>query len=207
MPHPYNRIAQATIVSRLHGQECNNVLHFGVNPAEIALIQLAVAIVTCLVSTFRPMTSDEWVLQQVNVREIWPNLGDPVEYIHTSAVSGTGLPTSPSFVAYLMRVRTGKGGKSNRGRHFFPGVVENDVTQSRLTDSSMEKFLAFCNCLRDAFIRQGELAAPDFEIGVLSRTRAKIVGQSAETAFTPATQLVPVREVAVMRSRRIGHGS
>lgn len=207
MPHPFNRIAQATIVGRLHGQETNNVLHFGVNPAEIALIQLAVIIVGCIVSSFRPMAGDDWSLEKITVRELWPNLSDPVDYIHNVSVAGTGLPSSPSFVANLMRMRTGLGGRSNRGRTFWPAVIENDVTSSRLTDAGYDRFVTFCNCLRDAFIKQGELAAPDFEIGVLSRTRAAAVGNTIETAFTPATSLTPVREVARMGSRRIGNGS
>lgn len=207
MPHPFNRIVQATIVGSLHGQETNNVLHFGVNPAEILLTQLAVAIVTCLVSTFRPMAGDDWLLEKVTVRELYPNLSDPVDYIHNVTVAGTGLPSSPSFVANLARIRTGLGGRRNRGRIFLPAVVENDVTSSRLTDSAMTKFQAFCACLVGQFVKQGELAAPDFEIGVLSRTKAKEVGQTIETAFTPATSITPVREVARMGSRRIGHGS
>jgi hypothetical protein len=207
MPAPFPRIVQATVVGKLHGQETNNVLHFGTSDMEAILIQLAVAIVTCLISTFRPMTSDEWVLEKVVVRELHPELGDPIDYIHNVAVAGTGLPTSPSFVAYLMRIKTGKGGRSNRGRTFWPGVIENDVTKSLLTDGSMDKFVAFCNCLRDAFIKQGELAEPTWNLGVLSRTRAAIPPNTISSAFTPATSLVPVREVARMGSRKVGVGS
>lgn len=207
MPPPYPRIVQATVVSKLHDQECNNVLHFGTSDLEAILLQLGIAVVTCLVSTFRPMTSDEWVLDKIVLRELYPDLSDPVEYIHNVTVQGTGLPTSPSFCANLMRVRTGKGGRSNRGRVFWPGVIENDVTKSRLTDGGMDKFVAFCNCLRDAFIKQGELAEPTWNFGVLSRTRAKLVGQTLSSAFTPATVLVPVREVARMGSRKVGVGS
>jgi hypothetical protein len=207
MPAPFPRVVQATVVSKLHDQECNNVLHFGTSDLEAILLQLGVAIVTCLVSTFRPMTSDEWVFEKVVLRELHPELSDPVEYIHNVTVQGTGLPTSPSFCANLMQIKTGKGGRSNRGRTYWPGVIENDVTKSRLTDGGMDKFVAFCNCLRDAFIKQGELAEPTWNLGVLSRKKASTPPNTVSSAFVPATALVPQRIVARMGSRKVGVGS
>jgi len=207
MPHPYDRIVQATVVGDLHGEETNNVMNFGVNGSETLIVQLAVAIVTCLISTFKPMAAEEWTLTKVQLRTLWPVLTDPVDHIHGATVQGAGLPGSPSFVANLMRIRTGLGGRSNRGRNFWPGVIENDVTRSRLTDAGYDKFLSFCSCLASSFIAAGAEDSIPFEIGVLSRTNAKKPGQTIETAFTPATSITPVREVARMGSRKIGVGS
>lgn len=205
MPQPFTAVAQCVIVGKLHGQDTNNVLHFGANGVEPNLQQLLADILDCIVTAFRPAASDEWSLTKVTGRILAPQLTDPIDLIPANAVTGSGLPANPSFVANLIRINTGLGGRTHRGRIFLPASIENDVTASRLTDAGYAKLVAFAACLAGKFIKGG-VDNPPWEIGVLSRTNAKKEGQTIITAFTAAVKLTPVREVARMGSRKIGHG-
>jgi hypothetical protein len=208
MPHPYNRIVQAVIVGLLHGQETNNVLHFGGNGTEPNLNQLLADILDCIVTTFKPAASSEWTLTKISGRPLFPQLGDPIDLFPTTAVAGTGLPAETSFSANIIRINTGLGGRRHRGRIFMPAVIANDVNQSKLTDNGLAKLVAFAACMAGKFIKApNAVDNPAWEIGVLSRTQAKVQGETLETSFTPATVLTAQRVVGVMRSRRIGHGN
>jgi hypothetical protein len=90
----------------------------------------------------------------------------------------------------------------------MPAVIANDVNQSKLTDNGLAKLVAFAACMAGKFIKAANAVDnPPWEIGVLSRTQAKVQGETLETSFTPATVLTAQRVVGVMRSRRIGHGN
>jgi hypothetical protein len=208
MPHPYTKIVQATIVGVLHGQETNNVLHFGGNGVDPALAALLADILDCIVTAFRPAASNEWALTKVSGRPLFPQLGDPIDLFPNAPVTGSGLPAETSFSANIIRINTGLGGRRHRGRMFMPAVIANDVNQSKLTDNGLAKLAAFAACLAGKFIAApGAVDQKVWEIGVLSRTQAKAEGQTMETGFTPATVLTAQRVVGVMRSRRIGHGN
>jgi hypothetical protein len=208
MPNPFTKIVEVTIAGTLHGQETNNVLHFGGNGAEPNLNQLLTDVLDCIVTAFKPAASSEWSLVKVAGRPLFPTLGDPLDKFPAAPVTGTGLPAETSFSANIIRINTGLGGRRHRGRMFLPGVIANDVQQSKLTDSGLAKLVTFAACLAGKFIKaSGAVDFPAWEIGVLSRTTAKTAGQTIETGFTPATVLTPQRVVGVMRSRRIGHGN
>jgi hypothetical protein len=196
-----------TIEGVLHGQQTVNVLHFGANAPEPNWNQLIADILDCITTALRPATSSEWTLTKLTHRRLFPNLSDPEDHFPAVATAGTGLPSETSFSANIIQIRTGLGGRRHRGRMFLPGVIANDVNQSRLTDNGLAKLVAFAACMAGKFIHlPADVDQKAFEIGVLSRTQAKVQGETLESAFTPATNLVAQRVVGVMRSRRIGHG-
>jgi hypothetical protein len=207
MPKPFNSVGQVTIEGVLHGQQTVNVLHFGANTPEPNWNQLIADILDCITTALKPATSSEWTLTKLTHRVLFPQLGDPSDHFPGVAIAGTGLPSETSFSANIIQIRTGLGGRRHRGRMFLAGVIANDVQQSRLTDNGLAKVVAFAACMASKFVRNpGILDNPPFEIGVLSRTTAKEQGNTIETGFTPATNLIAQRVVGVMRSRRIGHG-
>jgi hypothetical protein len=207
MPNPFSAVGQVTVEGVLHGQQTVNVLHFGANAPEPNWDQLITDILDCINTALKAATSSEWTLTKLTHRRLFPTLGDPVDHFPAVAIAGTGLPSETSFSANIIRINTGLGGRRHRGRMFLPGVIANDVNQSRLTDNGLAKLVVFAACMAGKFIKApGAVDNPSFEIGVLSRTTAKEAGQTIETAFFPATSLNPQRVVGVMRSRRIGHG-
>ncbi len=200
------RVVQVVISYSLHGQLCNNVLHFGTDNFEDEIPALLQDILTCITNSLRPAVSEDLVVNGLTGRELYPVLKDPEELTPAVVTQGTGLPGGVSFSAYLYQIKTGLGGKSNRGRIYIPGTIENDVNLSRVSDAAMVKLIAFATCLANKFISRAAGSSP-WQIGVLSRKKSTEAGQNIGTAFNVATVLRPVKEVAVMRSRRIGNGN
>lgn len=201
----HTRIAELVVKGRLHGQETNNVMHFGFTGIEPNYAALALAVINCIFTALRPALTEDWTLEMVTVRELWPVKRDPVEVQPPQATAGTGLPGGVSFSAYLIRKRTGLGGRTNRGRIFVAGTVENDVNQSRLTDVGLQRLQVYVQCLIDTFISlPGNVK--EWEIGVLSRKELSAAGATHQLSFTECTNLIAVREVKSMRSRQVGHG-
>jgi hypothetical protein len=64
---------------------------------------------------------------------------------------------------------------------------------------------AFLTCMAGKFT--GANASTPWRLGVFSPTNLKAVGGSFDTAFREATQLSPSATLAVMRSRKLGHGA
>jgi hypothetical protein len=199
-------VVQVVIKGKLHGQETNNVLHFGATAAEPNYAALILDVIACIYDSLRPAITDEWKLELVTARQLWPVMSDPIEQTPPQTTQGTGLPGGVSFSAYLIRIRTGLGGRTNRGRMYIAGTIENDVNLSLMTDSAMTKIQAFVTCMITKFI-SSQASQKAFEIGVLSRKEMTAAGATAQTAFTEAKTLIAMREVASMRSRKIGHGN
>lgn len=203
----HTAIVKVVVKGRIHGQETNNVWHFGATGVEPAYLQLILDVIDCIFTTLYPATSEDWTLEMVTAQQLWPQKLDPIEHVPVQPANPSrGLPAQASFVAYLVRIRTGLGGRTNRGRMYLAGAVENDVNLSRLSDGAMTKLAAFVACMVGKFIST-EGAGKAFEIGILSRKELSAVGATEQLSFTEARQLIPVREVKSMNSRKIGHGN
>lgn len=203
----HSDVCQVVIKGTLHGQETNNVLHFGATGLEPNYAQLIIDIIDCIFTALRPAVSEDWRLTSVSARRIFPTLGDPHEGFPDEPTLGTGLPGGVSFSAYLVQIRTGLGGRSHRGRFFIPGTIENDVNQSQLTDAGYAKVLVFLTCMIGKFITTNTAARKAWELGVLSRKLSTGVGGTVGLGFFEGTTLILQRDVACMRSRRRGHGN
>ena len=206
MSAKHNAIVRVVIKGRLHSQETNNVLHFGFTGIEPNYAQLIADIIDCIFQSLRPAVSEDWALEMVTAQQLWPVRLDPIEQTPAVVTAGTGLPGGVSFSAYLIRIRTGLGGRTNRGRMYIAGTIENDVNLSRLSDSGLAKVVAFATCMIGKFVTTAT-STKAFEIGVLSRKELAVALATEQTAFTEATNLIAVREVKSMRSRQIGHGN
>jgi hypothetical protein len=206
MPKPYGAVAQVVIVGELHGQVTNNVLHFGGNGLEFNLNQLITDVIDCINTTLKQAVSEDVAFKKVTARLLYPVLGDPVEAEFAPGTLGTGLPAQASFVAMLIRLNTGLGGKTKRGRMFIPGAIENSVNASRLSDSALLLLAAFCACMIGKFLHTVE-SPKAWELAVYSRKLGTALGATPEVGTFPVKTMTPIREVASMRSRRIGHGN
>lgn len=200
----FAHIARAVVQGKLDGQITENVWHFGTDATVPNWTDLANAIIACIISSFKPMAGDAWALDHVGITPIYPSAGDEIIIYPSSPVNGTGLPPLPSFNANLIRIQTGLGGRTHRGRMFLPAVIGNDVQHGQLTDAGYAKVVAFALCLAQKFIFDEGVDATVFKLGVLSRKG--LTTATTATHFVRATNLQPQRIVAVMRSRKIGHG-
>lgn len=115
----------------------------------------------------------------------------------------------PTFCAGLVSLRTGLGGRSNRGRSYYAGISEADSSVSRLDPDCFARLQDVGDSLLSTF---GPTPSQPFvEYGVWSRLRGEVTGGDSPfdigAGFTPITQCVARRLIATQRHRKIGHGT
>lgn len=212
MPAPWVAGAQARIHGEIHGQQTVNVLNFGTNSAildgpalDALLLQLAAALLDCVITTLLPAVSIDWRAVSCDAKRIYPVVSDPIIATADGGMVGEKSATSVSFAASLLSLRTGGGGRKGRGRLFLPPAGEAEILQSQLDSGTMTDLTAFAACLAGKFL--GASPSTDWRLGVLSRVTAGPTNAAFDSGFRICTQLSPVQDVAVMRSRRKGHGA
>jgi hypothetical protein len=207
----YTRILQARLLGRLHGQQTVNVLNFGSNEAAAdntaliaILVQLGTQIILCVTSTLVGGVTSDWTLETVETKQLYPTPSDPVATTPPAGTVGEHGPTSVSFAAALVNIRTGGGGKRGRGRIFLPPPGEAAITDSIISDTPTGDFYAsFLTCMFNKY--GGAAGTENQEIGVLSR-RAIATGTAPLDALRPATSLEMNTSMSVLRSRKVGSG-
>ena len=212
MAAPWARGAEVRIVGKIHGQETVNVWTMATNtvvndgPAlDQLLLDLATAMRECVAEFLLPAVTSDWEFVQCDARTIYPAPGDPI--VATAQAGGNvgeRGATSVSFAAQLVNIRTGNGGRRGRGRKFLPPPGEADMTASAIDDATLVLLAAFLACVAEKFIGAG---SQPWRIGVLSRKDLTGIGGSFDNAFREATQLNPVRNAALLSSRKVGKGS
>lgn len=212
MAAPWVAGAQARIIGEIHGQQTVNVMHFATNDAiedqgalDEILLALATAMLECVVETLLPAVSVDWKVVRCDAKRIYPVLSDPIVATAVPGSVGELGPASASFEASLVNVRTGGEGRRGRGRIFLPPPGEAAVAASAIDGPTLTLIAAYCACVATKFMG----AAPDtpWHLGILSRAKLASVGGNFDNSFRVATSLNPVADLAVMRSRKKGHGA
>jgi len=211
MPAPWSFAAQVRIVGSLHGQTTINVLNFATNevviddPNGLALLKaLANSVAQCVESALLPALTSDWRFVKVDARKIHPTLGDEVDADPPNDNEGQLAPTEVSFAATLVSIGTGGGGRSGRGRIFLPPAGEAQIANSEIDGPTMILIATFLACIAGKFI--GQAASTPWRLGVLSRKKVNNVLPSFDTRFREALSLVAKPTVAVLSSRKKGHG-
>lgn len=212
MAAPWVAGAQARIIGELHGQQTVNVMNFATNTAiadpgslDTLLLQLAAAMLECVVTTLLPAVTQNWTAIRCDAKRIYPEISDPIVATADPDSVGALSSTSVSFAASLVNLRTGTGGKRGRGRIFLPPAGEGEIANSALSGPALALITEFCLCVAGKFLGAG--ATTDWRLGILSRKDLTGVGGTFDNSFRIVTSLNPVADVAVMRSRRKGHGA
>jgi len=212
MPPPWSAGAQARIIGEIHGQQTVNVMHFATNDVindqgqlDTLLLALADAMLQCAIDTLLPAVTQDWRLVQCDARRIAPSPSDPIIATAPGGSVGELGETSVSFAASLINIRSGSGGRNGRGRIFLPPPGEAQVQQSAIDGPTLVLLADFLTCVGTQFL--GAAPVSNWHLGILSRTELGGVIGNFDNAFHPAVSLNPVANLAVMRSRRKGHGS
>lgn len=214
MPAPWNAHATAKILGEIHGQQTVNVLHFATNSAlgggaDVALlVALAAAIMQCVETVLLPAVTEDWRVSAVETQYVGTVTGgtttDPTIVTPTGDGIGQLGPTSVSFAAALMQLRSGIKGKRGRGRTFLPPPGEANVVNSSIDDPGLALFVSFMNCLLGKFVGSG--ATTDWRLGVYSRKTGGGIFGNFDNAFAEVKQLTMQGKLAVIGRRKIGHG-
>jgi hypothetical protein len=200
------------ILGKLHGQDCIQVLHFNTvtevndNPARDALILVLLqAVLACITEQLLDAVTSEYRLVGLEGTEVLPTIGDPIFLAAPANTIGTRGPTSSSVLATLIQIRTGLGGKTHRGRNFWPPAGEADSNVSILSGDVMTALTEFINCIAGKFI--GPAKTEPWSIGVYSRKLGSPTNTQWPQGFTDATSMVASEVIAVMGTRKLNRGS
>jgi hypothetical protein len=211
MPSPWARGAQFRIIGELHGQTTVNVFHAATNtviqdgpPLNQLLLFAAQAIADCVVDLLLPGVTSDWRFIAVEARQIFPGPSDPIIVTGVPENVGQLSACSHSISSALLRVRTGTGGRSGRGRMFLPPPGEAEITTSTIDGPTLALLAAFAGCVAVKFM--GQNPETEWHIGVLSRKNLTAVGGTFDGAFREAVTLSPVADLAYMGTRRRGRG-
>ena len=212
MPAPWTQGVRVRIIGRIHGQETVNVLHFATNtvindsPSRDALIlALLVAMLDCIGEHFLNAVTQDWTLVGLEGIPIAPTPGDPIFKAADPGTVGTLSASSTSFIATLVQIRTGLGGRTHRGRVFFPPAGEAGTNNSLIINTVLDEMQLFLQCVLNKFVGIG--ATEPWRLGVLSRKILNNSPANFDTAFTEATSLTVSDKAAIMGSRKVGRGS
>lgn len=205
-----NNIYQVVVKGKIQNQDYRNVMHFGgdvdANDQDWTplLLALATAVMQCYVTVLLPGLPASFSLQGVSAKRIYPAITDEVEYT-TGAGPGTGAGEAlPSFVSCKVELKTGTGGRRNRGRIFLPGPTEGNTGESTLSVTGAQLFTDFMLCIAGKFI--GASATQPYRLGVLSRAAIK-GGSNIQAAYKEVKSYSVSTILAVMRRRKVGSGS
>lgn len=211
MPPPWARGAQLRIIGEVHGQATVNVLHMATNQVvndEAQLNALLLAAVTalkeCVVDLLLPAVTSDWKFVKCDGRIVYPVIGDPIEVTGQPENVGELSPTSHSISSSLLKVKTGIGGRTGKGRMFLPPPGESEIAQSTVDGPTLVLIAAFAACLAEKFM--GANRTTDWEFGVLSRKLAGVINGDWDAGFRAATSLSPVADLCYMGTRRKGRG-
>ena len=99
------------------------------------------------------------------------NLGGLATGIYVLAISppqagGLGVGALPGSVAFCVSLRTALAGRRFRGRKYFSGLAESDVTGNELSPTRGAAIVAACNDLKDALNSLGNPLSVFSTVGV-----------------------------------------
>jgi len=160
----------------------------------------------CAGDTLLPSVPSDWKFVQCDAQPTSPTPSDPIVATAPATSVGARGPTSVSFASTLVNIRTGGGGKNGRGKKFLPPPGEADITASAIDNATLLLIADFLVCVATKFM--GAAPTTPWRLGVLShKINVQLVGGGFDNAFRVATSLNPKADLAVLRSRRKGHGA
>jgi hypothetical protein len=213
MAGPYNAGIRARIVGKISGQDCIQVLHFGVNVPWVVdtvtvnnrLKELANAIHDCIVSTLLPASANNYTYNFTECKAIFPNESDFVPNDNIAPDVGAQGEQGVLVGSQLVEVLTGGGGRRGRGRNFWPPAAEVNALAGQWNPAALVLIAAFCACMAGKFMEPNPTT--DFRFGVYSRTTDDELLNDFSSSFREAIALRPSSIIATMGTRKLNRGS
>jgi hypothetical protein len=130
---PNDQVARAVLRFLWEAQIVQNVLHFQKGDGWITaqLVALGEQLVDWWDTSWKTSSPTNLRLQEVHVTDLQP--GGGITSIIPAEIVGTGSsPSLPNNVTAAVKLTTGLGGRSNRGRIYHVGLCEGQVIASQL---------------------------------------------------------------------------
>lgn len=208
-----------TLVSQLHGQQCQNgywfreaSMHTGPDDDALQCQQIIERFNSRIMAWIKQFANTEWHPIGLVCATMIPRFGPIAEAGYESG-SGDQLNESlPSSIAAILSLRTGLGGRNRLGRSYYPGISEGDHSASRLTPDSLSRLQGIGDALLSGFGHTDP--ANLFHYGVYSHKLGDVpsttLGEGkiiTMAGFTPITQTIARGRLGTCRHRMLGHGS
>jgi len=138
-------VAEATVVHVQDNQLLVNTLYFfsTVPITEANLYALASGLGDIWENTFMPLKSSTVFLSEVNVIQLVPVPAPTAAWSPLTVVQGGDTnAASPNNVSLAISFRTGLSGRSYRGRNYWIGFTEPNVTNNQIDGTLVNSILA-----------------------------------------------------------------
>lgn len=186
------------VVNQLLDQQLVENVFYISNHADSTLEAMEDVVNNNLLNWFNDI-SNELAVTSVSVQSLAPVHTDPYE--EAKAFNGGDLFAAlPVANAAIVSLKTGLGGRHNRGRKYLAGIPQQDVDNSRLEDAKRAAMQATWNTINDYFKDGGSGLAT---WGIYNKT---VVGGVPTHNFVPIQSVIVRPILGTMRSRLPGHG-
>lgn len=140
-----DNVAEATVVHVQDSQLLVNTLYFfsTIPITEARLLELATGLGASWTALFMPLKASAVYLSEINVIQLVPVPAPTAAWSPPTVVQGgNSNPASPNNVSLAVSFRTGLSGRSYRGRNYWLGFTEPDVTNNQIDSALILDILA-----------------------------------------------------------------
>lgn len=135
-----------------------------------------------------------------------PKHGPIVEHVYAGGTGDQEDESLPSYCSAILSLRTGFGGKSNRGRLYIGGIPENDTSESILDVDSFAALRDIGDQLLAGFGPSG--SSSYYRYVVYSKKLGNPTDNTPTTAgIRPITHILARRTLGTQRHRLLGVGT
>lgn len=197
-------IIRGVVSGHLHGQLVENVFFFRAKNAGIPDNEIAATVRDKVVDQLNNDVSEQMVFERVKVQEIFPVMRDPFELPINMAGVQAG-EAAPSLVAGIVSLKTGLGGRRNRGRKYVAGLLRDNIDLSLIDQARVDSMQVSWNSINSWFAADNNLS--NLTWGILHRTLNGAPVPLSADSYVPITSVVVQRVAGSMRTRRPGRGA
>lgn len=199
---PVPNVVQLEAVYSMDGQTVENVYHYQMPAAVDATLMLdfAAAWVVEWIANQKAYIPTEVSLINVKVTDLTTAVSPVVNYSSGMPIAGTQTGALlPNNCTLCFTKRTALRGRSNRGRLYWPGLGEPNVTNNTVGSALVASIITGLNNMRTVVSPLG-----NWEMVVVSRFHEKVARPSG--IFTPVTNFTSDGKVDSQRRRLPGRG-
>lgn len=197
-------IIRGVVKGHLHGQLIENVFFFRAKNAGIPDFEIAATVRDKVVNYMQQSVSEQMVFESNTVQEIFPVMRDPFELVYTRGGLQVG-EAAPSLVAGIVSLKTGLGGRRNRGRKYVAGLLRDNIDSSLIDVGRVASMQSEWETINSWF--QVGNALSNLTWGILHRSFNGAPVPVDANSYVPITSVVVQRIAGSMRTRRPGRGA
>lgn len=209
---PFQLVFHLTFVQTLHGQTIQNGYYFTNNNQwndALTAFELNNKITffrTQVLPSIKAIQSQEVVHKTLIMAQLFPHNGPIVEQILETSGGDQTFESLPSYCAAVLSLRSGFGGKSNRGRSYYAGISVEHGNGSLVELNILAGLQDIGNKLLTNF---GNSSSPTaLRYCIYSRKLGdQEQGRPTAGGLIPIVQCLARRTLGTQRHRKIGIGN